>query len=157
MLKDVVNVIVKNYLECYMIVLLIDECLEEVIDMKCSVNVEVVFFIFDEFVDNYVCVVNIVLEKVKCFVESGYDVVILLDFIICFVWVYNIVVFVSGKVFFGGVEVNVLYKFKKFFGVVCNIEDGGFLIILVIVLIDIGFKMDGVIFEEFKGIGNMEL
>lgn len=125
--------------------------------MKCSVNVEVIVFIFDEFVENYVWVVGVVLEKVKCLVESGYDVCILFDFIICLVRVYNIVVFVSGKVLFGGVEVNVLYKLKKFFGVVCNIEDGGFLIILVIVLIDIGFKMDGVIFEEFKGMGNMEL
>lgn len=98
-----------------------------------------------------------VIEKVKCLVEYKKDVVILLDLIICLVCVYNIVVFVLGKVLTGGVDVNVLYCFKCFFGVVCNVEEGGSLIIIVIVLVDTGFKMDEVIYEEFKGIGNMEL
>lgn len=98
-----------------------------------------------------------VIEKVKCVVEYKKDVVILLDFIICFVCVYNIVIFVLGKILLGGVDVNVLYCLKCFFGVVCNVEEGGSLIIIVIVFVDIGLKMDEVIFEEFKGMGNMEL
>lgn len=98
-----------------------------------------------------------VIEKVKCFVEYKKDVVILFDLIICFVCVYNMVIFLLGKVFIGGVDVNVFYKLKCFFGVVCNVEEGGSLMIIVIVFIDIGFKMDEVIYEEFKGIGNMEL
>lgn len=157
LLQNIVQSIVYNYLDCVLMVLLIDECLEEVIEMQCLVKGEVVVFIFDEFVFCYVQVVEMVIEKVKCLVEYKKDVIILFDFIICLVCVYNIVVLVLGKVLIGGVDVNVLYCLKCFFGVVCNVEEGGSLIIIVMVFIDIGFKMDEVIYEEFKGIGNMEL
>lgn len=157
LLQNIVQSIVYNYLDCVLMVLLIDECLEEVIEMQCLVKGEVVVFIFDELVFCYVQVVEMVIEKVKCLVEYKKDVIILFDFIICLVCVYNIVVLVFGKVLIGGVDVNVLYCLKCFFGVVCNVEEGGSLIIIVMVLIDIGFKMDEVIYEEFKGIGNMEL
>lgn len=157
LLKDVANAIAKNHPECYMIVLLIDERPEEVTDMKRSVNAEVVASTFDEPADNHVRVANIVLEKAKRLVESGHDVVILLDSITRLARAYNTVAPASGKVLSGGVEANALHKPKKFFGAARNIEDGGSLTILATALIDTGSKMDGVIFEEFKGTGNMEL
>ncbi|WP_293572046.1 transcription termination factor Rho [Phaeodactylibacter sp.] len=157
LLKDVANAIAKNHPECYMIVLLIDERPEEVTDMKRSVNAEVVSSTFDEPADNHVRVANIVLEKAKRLVESGHDVVILLDSITRLARAYNTVAPASGKVLSGGVEANALHKPKKFFGAARNIEDGGSLTILATALIDTGSKMDGVIFEEFKGTGNMEL
>ncbi|TXB66238.1 transcription termination factor Rho [Phaeodactylibacter luteus] len=157
LLKDMANAIAKNNPECYMIVLLIDERPEEVTDMKRSVNAEVVASTFDEPAENHVRVAGIVLEKAKRLVESGHDVVILLDSITRLARAYNTVAPASGKVLSGGVEANALHKPKKFFGAARNIEDGGSLTILATALIDTGSKMDGVIFEEFKGTGNMEL
>ena len=157
LLKDIANAIAKNHPECYLIVLLIDERPEEVTDMKRSVNAEVVASTFDEPADNHVRVAGIVLEKAKRLVESGHDVVILLDSITRLARAYNTVAPASGKVLSGGVEANALHKPKKFFGAARNIEDGGSLTILATALIDTGSKMDGVIFEEFKGTGNMEL
>lgn len=157
LLKDVANAIAKNHPESYMIVLLIDERPEEVTDMKRSVNAEVVASTFDEPADNHVRVAGIVLEKAKRLVESGHDVVILLDSITRLARAYNTVAPASGKVLSGGVEANALHKPKKFFGAARNIENGGSLTILATALIDTGSKMDGVIFEEFKGTGNMEL
>jgi transcription termination factor Rho len=157
LLKDVANAIAKNHPECYMIVLLIDERPEEVTDMKRSVNAEVVASTFDEPADNHVRVAGIVLEKAKRLVESGHDVIILLDSITRLARAYNTVAPASGKVLSGGVEANALHKPKKFFGAARNIEGGGSLTILATALIDTGSKMDGVIFEEFKGTGNMEL
>lgn len=157
LLKDVANAIAKNHPECYLIVLLIDERPEEVTDMKRSVRAEVVSSTFDEPADNHVRVAGIVLEKAKRLVECGYDVVILLDSITRLARAYNTVAPASGKVLSGGVEANALHKPKKFFGAARNIEGGGSLTILATALIDTGSKMDGVIFEEFKGTGNMEL
>jgi transcription termination factor Rho len=157
LLKDIANAIAKNHPECYMIVLLIDERPEEVTDMKRSVNAEVVASTFDEPADNHVRVAGIVLEKAKRLVESGHDVIILLDSITRLARAYNTVAPASGKVLSGGVEANALHKPKKFFGAARNIEGGGSLTILATALIDTGSKMDGVIFEEFKGTGNMEL
>ncbi len=157
LLKDVANAIAKNHPECYLIVLLIDERPEEVTDMKRSVRAEVVSSTFDDPADNHVRVAGIVLEKAKRLVECGYDVVILLDSITRLARAYNTVAPASGKVLSGGVEANALHKPKKFFGAARNIEDGGSLTILATALIDTGSKMDGVIFEEFKGTGNMEL
>ncbi len=157
LLKDVANAIAKNHPECYLIVLLIDERPEEVTDMKRSVNAEVVASTFDEPADNHVRVAGIVLEKAKRLVESGHDVCILLDSITRLARAYNTVAPASGKVLSGGVEANALHKPKKFFGAARNIEDGGSLTILATALTDTGSKMDGVIFEEFKGTGNMEL
>ncbi len=157
LLKDVANAIAKNHPECYLIVLLIDERPEEVTDMKRSVKAEVVASTFDEPADNHVRVAGIVLEKAKRLVESGHDVVILLDSITRLARAYNTVAPASGKVLSGGVEANALHKPKKFFGAARNIENGGSLTILATALIDTGSKMDGVIFEEFKGTGNMEL
>jgi transcription termination factor Rho len=157
LLKDIANAIAKNHPECYLIVLLIDERPEEVTDMKRSVNAEVVASTFDEPADNHVRVAGIVLEKAKRLVESGHDVVILLDSITRLARAYNTVAPASGKVLSGGVEANALHKPKKFFGAARNIEHGGSLTILATALIDTGSKMDGVIFEEFKGTGNMEL
>lgn len=157
LLKDIANAVAKNHPECYMIVLLIDERPEEVTDMKRSVNAEVVASTFDEPADNHVRVAGIVLEKAKRLVESGHDVVILLDSITRLARAYNTVAPASGKVLSGGVEANALHKPKKFFGAARNIEGGGSLTILATALIDTGSKMDGVIFEEFKGTGNMEL
>jgi transcription termination factor Rho len=157
LLKDVANAIAKNHPESYLIVLLIDERPEEVTDMKRSVNAEVVASTFDEPADNHVRVAGIVLEKAKRLVESGHDVVILLDSITRLARAYNTVAPASGKVLSGGVEANALHKPKKFFGAARNIENGGSLTILATALIDTGSKMDGVIFEEFKGTGNMEL
>lgn len=157
LLKDVANAIAKNNPECYMIVLLIDERPEEVTDMKRSVKGEVIASTFDEPAENHVKVAGIVLEKAKRLVESGHDVVILLDSITRLARAYNTVAPASGKVLSGGVEANALHKPKKFFGAARNIENGGSLTILATALIDTGSKMDGVIFEEFKGTGNMEL
>lgn len=157
LLKDVANAIAKNHPECYLIVLLIDERPEEVTDMKRSVKAEVVASTFDEPADNHVRVAGIVLEKAKRLVECGHDVCILLDSITRLARAYNTVAPASGKVLSGGVEANALHKPKKFFGAARNIEGGGSLTILATALIDTGSKMDGVIFEEFKGTGNMEL
>ncbi len=157
LLKDVANAIAKNHPEAYLIVLLIDERPEEVTDMKRNVRGEVVASTFDEPADNHVRVAGIVLEKAKRLVESGHDVVILLDSITRLARAYNTVAPASGKVLSGGVEANALHKPKKFFGAARNIEGGGSLTILATALIDTGSKMDGVIFEEFKGTGNMEL
>jgi transcription termination factor Rho len=157
LLKDVANAISKNHPEVYLIVLLVDERPEEVTDMRRSVNAEVVASTFDEPADNHVRVAGIVLEKAKRLVESGHDVVILLDSITRLARAYNTVAPASGKVLSGGVEANALHKPKKFFGAARNIENGGSLTILATALIDTGSKMDGVIFEEFKGTGNMEL
>ena len=157
LLKDVANAIATNHPDCYMIVLLIDERPEEVTDMKRSVNAEVVASNFDEPADNHVRVANIVLEKAKRMVECGHDVVILLDSITRLARAYNTVAPASGKVLSGGVEANALHKPKKFFGAARKIEHGGSLTILATALIDTGSKMDEVIFEEFKGTGNMEL
>ena len=157
LLKDLANAISKNHPEVYMMVLLIDERPEEVTDMKRSVNAEVVASTFDEPADNHVRVANIVLQKAKRLVECGHDVVILLDSITRLARAYNTVAPASGKVLSGGVEATALHKPKKFFGAARNIEDGGSLTIIATALIDTGSKMDGVIFEEFKGTGNMEL
>jgi transcription termination factor Rho len=157
LLKDIANAIAKNHPECYMIVLLVDERPEEVTDMKRSVRAEVVASTFDESAENHVRVANIVLEKAKRLVECGHDVVILLDSITRLARAYNTVAPASGKVLSGGVEANALQKPKKFFGAARKIENGGSLTILATALIDTGSKMDAVIFEEFKGTGNMEL
>lgn len=157
LLKDVANAIAKNHPECYMIVLLIDERPEEVTDMKRSVNAEVVASTFDEPAENHVRVAGVVLEKAKRLTESGHDVVVLLDSITRLARAYNTVAPTSGRVLSGGVEANALNKPKKFFGAARNIEGGGSLTILATALIDTGSRMDEVIFEEFKGTGNMEL
>ncbi len=157
LLKDVANAIASNHPECYIIVLLIDERPEEVTDMKRNVKAEVVASTFDEPADNHVRVANIVLEKAKRLVESGHDVVVLLDSITRLARAYNTVAPASGKVLSGGVEANALHKPKKFFGAARNIENGGSMTIIATALVDTGSKMDLVIFEEFKGTGNMEL
>ncbi len=157
LLKDIANAIAENHPECYLIVLLIDERPEEVTDMRRSVNAEVVSSTFDEPADNHVRVANLAIEKAKRLVECGHDVVILLDSITRLARAYNTVAPASGKVLSGGVEANALQKPKKFFGAARNIENGGSLTILATALIDTGSKMDEVIFEEFKGTGNMEL
>ncbi len=146
-----------NHPEVYMIVLLIDERPEEVTDMARSVKAEVVASTFDEPADRHVKVANIVLEKAKRLVECGHDVVILLDSITRLARAFNTVQPASGKVLSGGVDANALHKPKRFFGAARNIEGGGSLTILSTALIDTGSKMDEVIFEEFKGTGNMEL
>ncbi|MEO0733683.1 MAG: transcription termination factor Rho [Bacteroidota bacterium] len=157
LLKDVANAIAENHPETYLIVLLVDERPEEVTDMKRSVKAEVISSTFDEPADNHVRVANVVLEKAKRLVESGHDVCILLDSITRLARAYNTVQPSSGKVLSGGVEANALQKPKKFFGAARNIDGGGSLTILATALIDTGSKMDQVIFEEFKGTGNMEL
>lgn len=157
LLKDVANAIAKNHPETYLIVLLVDERPEEVTDMKRSVKAEVVASTFDEPADNHVRVAGIVLEKAKRLVECGHDVCILLDSITRLARAYNTVAPASGKVLSGGVEANALHRPKKFFGAARNVEHGGSLTILATALIDTGSKMDQVIFEEFKGTGNMEL
>ncbi len=157
LLKEIANAIAKNNPEVYMIILLIDERPEEVTDMARSVNAEVVSSTFDEPADRHVKVANIVLEKAKRMVESGHDVVILLDSITRLARAYNTVSPASGKVLSGGVDANALHKPKRFFGAARNIEGGGSLTILATALTDTGSKMDEVIFEEFKGTGNMEL
>lgn len=157
LLKNIANAIAKNHPEVYLIILLIDERPEEVTDMKRSVKAEVVASTFDEMPEKHVKVAKIVLEKSKRLVESGHDVVILLDSITRLARAHNTVAPSSGKVLSGGVEANALHKPKKFFGAARNIENGGSLTILATALIDTGSKMDEVIFEEFKGTGNMEL
>ncbi|MFN0013793.1 MAG: transcription termination factor Rho [Saprospiraceae bacterium] len=157
LLKDIANAITKNHPECYVIILLIDERPEEVTDMRRSVKAEVVASTFDEAADNHVRLANIVLEKSKRMVECGHHVVILLDSITRMARAYNTVAPASGKVLSGGVEATALQKPKKFFGAARAIENGGSLTILATALIDTGSKMDQVIFEEFKGTGNMEL
>lgn len=157
LLKDIANVIADNHPEVYMIILLIDERPEEVTDMQRSVNAEVIASTFDEPAERHVKVANIVLEKAKRMVECGHDVVILLDSITRLARAYNTVSPASGKVLSGGVDANALHKPKRFFGAARNIENGGSLTIIATALTDTGSKMDDVIFEEFKGTGNMEL
>jgi transcription termination factor Rho len=157
LLKEVANAIAANHPEVYMIILLIDERPEEVTDMARSVKAEVVASTFDEPADKHVKVANIVLEKAKRMVECGHDVVILLDSITRLARAYNTVQPASGKVLSGGVDANALQKPKRFFGAARNIEFGGSLTILATALTETGSKMDEVIFEEFKGTGNMEL
>jgi len=157
LLKSVANAIAKNHPEVYLIVLLIDERPEEVTDMARNVNAEVIASTFDEPADRHVKVSTIVLQKAKRLVECGHDVVILLDSITRLARAYNTNAPSSGKVLSGGVEANALHKPKQFFGAARNIENGGSLTILATALIDTGSRMDEVIFEEFKGTGNMEL
>lgn len=157
LLKDIANAIADNHPEVYMIVLLIDERPEEVTDMARSVKGEVIASTFDEPAERHVKVANIVLEKAKRLVECGHDVVILLDSITRLARAFNTVQPASGKVLSGGVDANALHKPKRFFGAARNIENGGSLTILATALTDTGSKMDEVIFEEFKGTGNMEL
>ncbi|MCU4156042.1 transcription termination factor Rho [Carboxylicivirga sp. A043] len=157
LLKDVANAIAANHPEVYMIILLIDERPEEVTDMARSVNAEVVSSTFDEPAERHVKVANIVLEKAKRMVECGHDVVVLLDSITRLARAYNTVSPASGKVLSGGVDANALHRPKRFFGAARNIEKGGSLTIIATALTETGSKMDEVIFEEFKGTGNMEL
>jgi transcription termination factor Rho len=156
-LKDIANAISANHPEAYLIILLIDERPEEVTDMKRSVNAEVIASTFDEPADKHVKIANIVLEKAKRMTECGHDVVILLDSITRLARAYNTMSPASGKVLSGGVEANALQKPKRFFGAARQIEEGGSLSIIATALIETGSKMDEVIFEEFKGTGNMEL
>ncbi len=157
LLKDIANAIADNHPEVYMIVLLIDERPEEVTDMERSVNAEVIASTFDEPADRHVKIAEIVLNKAKRMVECGHDVVILLDSITRLARAYNTVQPASGKVLTGGVDANALHKPKRFFGAARNIENGGSLTIIATALTETGSKMDDVIFEEFKGTGNMEL
>ena len=157
LLKDVANAIAANHPEVFQIILLIDERPEEVTDMQRNVKGEVVASTFDEPADRHVKVANIVLEKAKRLVECGHDVVILLDSITRLARAYNTVQPASGKILSGGVDANALHKPKRFFGAARNIENGGSLSIISTALTDTGSKMDEVIFEEFKGTGNMEL
>ena len=157
LLKNVANAIAANHPECYLIILLIDERPEEVTDMARSVKAEVIASTFDEQAERHVKVSSIVLEKAKRMVECGHDVVILLDSITRLARAYNTVVPSSGKILSGGVDANALHKPKRFFGAARNVENGGSLTIIATALIETGSKMDEVIFEEFKGTGNMEL
>jgi transcription termination factor Rho len=157
LLKSIANAIADNHPEVYEIVLLIDERPEEVTDMQRSVKAEVVASTFDEPAEHHVKVANMVLEKARRLVECGHDVVILLDSLTRLARAYNTVQPASGKVLTGGVDANALQKPKRFFGAARNIEGGGSLTILATALTETGSKMDDVIFEEFKGTGNMEL
>ncbi|MDR1436862.1 MAG: transcription termination factor Rho, partial [Candidatus Symbiothrix sp.] len=157
LLKDIANSIAWNHPEVYMIVLLIDERPEEVTDMQRSVDAEVIASTFDEPAERHVKIAEIVLNKAKRMVECGHDVVILLDSITRLARAYNTVQPASGKVLTGGVDANALQKPKRFFGAARNIENGGSLTIIATALTETGSKMDDVIFEEFKGTGNMEL
>jgi transcription termination factor Rho len=157
LLKQIANAIAENHPEVYLLVLLIDERPEEVTDMARSVRAEVIASTFDEQAERHVKVASIVLEKAKRMVECGHDVVILLDSITRLARAYNTVVPSSGKILSGGVDANALHKPKRFFGAARNVENGGSLTIIATALIDTGSKMDEVIFEEFKGTGNMEL
>ena len=157
LLKEIANAIAKNHPECYLIILLIDERPEEVTDMARNVNAEVVSSTFDEQAERHVKVASMVLEKAKRMVECGHDVVILLDSITRLARAYNTVAPSSGKILSGGVDANALHKPKRFFGAARNVENGGSLTIIATALIETGSKMDEVIFEEFKGTGNMEL
>ena len=157
LLKDIANAIAANHPEVYQIILLIDERPEEVTDMQRNVRGEVIASTFDESADKHVKVANIVLEKAKRLVECGHDVVILLDSITRLARAYNTVAPASGKILSGGIDANALHKPKRFFGAARNIENGGSLSIIATALTETGSKMDEVIFEEFKGTGNMEL
>lgn len=157
LLKEVANAIAANHPECYLMIVLVDERPEEVTDMMRSVNAEVIASTFDEPADKHVKVSTIALQKAKRLVEVGHDVVILLDSITRLARAHNTVAPASGKVLSGGVEANAMQKPKQFFGAARKIENGGSLTILATALIDTGSKMDEVIFEEFKGTGNMEL
>jgi transcription termination factor Rho len=157
LLKEIANAIAANHPEVHLIVLLIDERPEEVTDMARNVKAEVISSTFDEQAERHVKVASIVLEKAKRMVECGHDVVILLDSITRLARAYNTVVPSSGKILSGGVDANALHKPKRFFGAARNVENGGSLTIIATALIDTGSKMDEVIFEEFKGTGNMEL
>lgn len=157
LLKDIANAIAENHPETYIMILLIDERPEEVTDMSRSVNAEVIASTFDEPADHHVRIANIVLEKAKRMVESGHDVVILLDSITRLARAYNTVTPTSSKILSGGVDANALQKPKRFFGAARNIEGGGSLTIIATALTETSSKMDEVIFEEFKGTGNMEL
>ncbi len=157
LLKEIANAITKNHPEVHLLILLIDERPEEVTDMARSVNAEVISSTFDEQADRHVKVASMVLEKAKRMVECGHDVVILLDSLTRLARAYNTVVPSSGKILSGGVDANALHKPKRFFGAARNVEHGGSLTIIATALIDTGSKMDEVIFEEFKGTGNMEL
>lgn len=157
LLKEIANAITRNHPEIYLIILLIDERPEEVTDMQRSVKAEVISSTFDETADKHVKVSGMVLEKAKRLVESGHDVVILLDSITRLARAYNTVIPSSGKILSGGVDANALHRPKRFFGAARNVENGGSLTIIATALIDTGSKMDEVIFEEFKGTGNMEL
>ncbi|MCF0185237.1 MAG: transcription termination factor Rho, partial [Bacteroidaceae bacterium] len=157
LMKDIANAIAANHPESYLIMLLIDERPEEVTDMARTVNAEVIASTFDEPAERHVKIANIVLEKAKRMVECGHDVVIFLDSITRLARAYNTVSPASGKVLSGGVDANALHKPKRFFGAARNIENGGSLTIIATALTDTGSKMDDVIFEEFKGTGNMEL
>lgn len=157
LLKSIANAIAENHPECYLIILLIDERPEEVTDMARSVKAEVVASTFDEQAERHVKVSSMVLEKAKRMVECGHDVVILLDSITRLARAYNTTVPSSGKILSGGVDANALHKPKRFFGAARNVENGGSLTIIATALIETGSKMDEVIFEEFKGTGNMEL
>lgn len=157
LLQEIANVVAQNHKEVYMIILLIDERPEEVTDMARNVNAEVVSSTFDEPAERHVKIANLVLEKAKRLVECGHDVMILLDSITRLARAFNTTAPASGKVLSGGVDANALHKPKRFFGAARNIEQGGSLTILSTALIDTGSRMDEVIFEEFKGTGNMEL
>ncbi len=157
LLKEIANAIASNHPDVYMMILLIDERPEEVTDMQRSVKAEVISSTFDEPAERHARISNIILEKAKRLVECGHDVVILLDSITRLARAYNTVAPASGKVLSGGVEANALQKPKRFFGAARQIENGGSLTIIATALIDTGSKMDEVIFEEFKGTGNMEL
>jgi transcription termination factor Rho len=157
LLKQIANAIAENHPEVYLMILLIDERPEEVTDMARSVKAEVVSSTFDEQAERHVKVANIILEKAKRMVECGHDVVILLDSITRLARAHNTVIPSSGKILSGGVDANALHKPKRFFGAARNVENGGSLTIIATALIETGSKMDEVIFEEFKGTGNMEL
>jgi transcription termination factor Rho len=157
LLQKIANAIAENHPEVYLIILLIDERPEEVTDMARNVKAEVVASTFDEQADNHVKVSNMVLEKAKRLVECGHDVVILLDSITRLARAYNTSAPASGKILSGGIDANALHKPKRFFGAARNIENGGSLTIIATALIETGSRMDEVIFEEFKGTGNMEL
>ena len=157
LMKDIANAIAANHPEVYMIMLLIDERPEEVTDMARSVNAEVIASTFDEPAERHVKIAGIVLEKAKRLVECGHDVVIFLDSITRLARAYNTVTPASGKILSGGVDANALHRPKRFFGAARNVEEGGSLTIIATALVDTGSKMDEVIFEEFKGTGNMEL
>lgn len=157
LLKDIANAIAENHPETYIMILLIDERPEEVTDMSRSVNAEVIASTFDEPADHHVKIAQIVIDKAKRMVECGHDVVILLDSITRLARAYNTVQPTSGKILSGGVEANALQKPKRFFGAARNIEGGGSLTIIATALTETNSRMDEVIFEEFKGTGNMEL
>jgi transcription termination factor Rho len=157
LLKDIANAIAANHPEVYLMILLVDERPEEVTDMARNVNGEVISSTFDEPAERHVRISNIVLEKAKRLVECGHDVVILLDSITRLARAFNTMAPASGKVLSGGVDSNALHKPKRFFGAARNIENGGSLTIIATALTETGSKMDDVIFEEFKGTGNMEL